>query len=605
MSQSLPNRKDVPLERQWAVESVYASLEEWESAFAAAAAKIPGIARFEGHLGASSAMLLQAIEEIDVVIQEIGRIWLYASMLQAGDAADQAAQALCSRAMALSVQFSTTSAFYDPEVLAIAPERLAEFLAAEPELAWRRHHFETLSLLRPHVRSAEVEGVLAQVGEISGGVHTAHDALIDADLKFAHAVTPSGERLPVAQGTVASLVQHTDRAVRKAGWESYADGYLGMKNTLAACLTTSGKSEIFHVRTRGYENVLQSRLVYDAIPRVVVENLLNTVQENLPVWHRYWSVLRKGLGVEKLHGYDVPLYESPATLITQRASLSFDDSVRIICDGMAPLGERYLAPMRRGLTEDRWVDAWPNVGKGSGAFSSGTYGSRPFIMMNYDSDYLSLSTLAHELGHSMHSYLSWEKQPHIFSNYSLFAAETASNFNQALVRAHLLNTVTDRDVRLQVLEEAISNFHRYLFVMPALAAFELDFYTKLENREPVTADGMSAKIVELFRKGYGDAVEIDEERLGITWAQFSHLYSAYYVYQYATGISAANALAQQVLAEGQPAADRYLSFLEAGGSMYPLDALKLAGIDMTSPAPITAAFGVLSGMIDEMEKLVG
>ncbi|BDI28382.1 oligoendopeptidase F [Capsulimonas corticalis] len=605
MSQTLPRRQDVPLERQWAVESVFASREEWEAAFAAVDAKIPGLARFEGRIGESGALLLQATEEIEAVSQALEPVWLYAGMLAAGDAGDQEAQALTSRARELHTRFSTAVAFYDPDFLAISAEALATFQADEPKLDLYRHRFDTLALTKPHVRSSEVEGVLAQVGEISAGPHAAHSALIDADLKFADAVTPSGERLTVAQGSVASLVQHADRAVRKAAWESYADGYLGMKNTLAACLTTSGKSQIFKVRTRGYENVLHSRILTDAIPRVVVDNLLAAVKENLPVWHRYWNVLRKGLGVEKLHGYDVPLYESPATLTKNRSPLPFAQAVEIICDGMARLGERYLGPMRRGLLEDRWVDAWPNVGKGSGAFSSGTYGTRPFIMMNYDDDFLSLSTLAHELGHSMHSYLSWEKQPYVYADYSLFAAETASNFNQAMVRAHLLKTVTDRNIRLQVLEEAISNFHRYLFVMPTLAAFELDFYTRLETRQPVTADSMSAKIVALFREGYGDAVELDEPRLGITWAQFGHLYSAYYVYQYATGISAANALAQQVLAEGQPAADRYLAFLEAGGSLYPLDALKLAGIDMTSPAPITAAFGVLSGMIDEMEALVG
>ncbi|MEO7714613.1 MAG: oligoendopeptidase F [Capsulimonas sp.] len=605
MSQALPRRQDVPLERQWAIESVFASVADWEAAFAAVEAEIPGLARFEGRVGESAAMLLEATEASSDLSQKFGPVALYAGMLSAGDAGDQNAQALRSRVRELGTRFNAVVAYYSPEFLAISPERLNEFYAAEPKLELHRHDFETQSLLRPHVRSTEVEALLAQSGEVSSGASSTYRALIDADLKFADAVTPAGERLPVAQGTIASLTQSMDREVRKAGWESYADGFIGMKNTIASCLTTSGKAYLFNTRARGYDNVLQQRMLPNAIPRIVVDNLLATVKENLPVWHRYWNVLRKGLGVETLHGYDVPLYESPASMTTGRSPLPFAEASQIICDGMAPLGDRYVGPMRRGLFEDRWVDAYPNIGKGSGAFSSGTYGQRPFIMMNYDDDFLSLSTLAHELGHSMHSYLSWEKQPYPYAHYSLFAAETASNFNQAMVRAHLLATVTDRNIRLQVLEEAISNFHRYLFVMPTLAAFELDFYTRLETRQPVTADSMSAKIVELFREGYGGAVELDEPRLGITWAQFPHLYSAYYVYQYATGISAANALAQQVLAEGQLAADRYLSFLEAGGSMYPLDALKLAGIDMTSPAPVTAAFGVLSGMIDEMEKLVG
>ena len=604
MSQALPRRQDVPLERQWAIESVFASVEEWESAFAAVESRIPSLARFEGRVGESAAALLDATEEIASVGREFGPVRLYAGMLAAGDAGDQGAQALSSRVRELGTRFSAAVAFYDPEFLAIPGERLSEFLAAEPKLEIYRHRFDTKALLRPYTRSTEVEALLAQTSDFAGGAGSTYRALIDADLTFADAVTPAGERLPVAQGTIASLVQSMDRDVRKAGWESYADGFLGMKNTLASCLTTSGKATLFYARARGYDDVLHARIASNEIPRAVIHNLLAAVKENLPVWRRYWNVLRKGLGVDTLYGYDVPIYESPASLTSTRSSLPFAEASRIICEGMAPLGERYVAPMRRGLAEDRWVDAWPNIGKGSGAFSSGAYGERPFIMMNYDDDYLSLSTLAHELGHSMHSYLSWEKQPYVYAHYSLFAAETASNFNQAMVRAHLLKTVTDRDVRLQVLEEAISNFHRYLFVMPTLAAFELDFYTRLETRQPITADGMSAQIVSLFREGYGDAVTLDEPRLGVTWAQFPHLYSPYYVYQYATGISAANALAQQVLAEGAPAADRYLAFLEAGGSLPPLDALKLAGIDMTSPAPVTAAFGVLSGMIDEMEELV-
>jgi oligoendopeptidase F len=286
-------------------------------------------------------------------------------------------------------------------------------------------------------------------------------------------------------------------------------------------------------------------------------------------------------------------------------AVPFAEATEMICRGMEPLGSDYVAAMRRGLTEERWVDSLPNQGKGSGAFSSGMKGTRPFIMMNYRDDLFSVSTLAHELGHSMHSYLTWQGQPPVYSNYSLFVAEVASNFNQALVRGRLLDEATDRDGTLTIIEEAISNFHRYLFVMPTLARFELDCHEKIERGEALTADGMSRTLAGFFREGYGGLVESDEARLGITWAQFGHLYSPFYVYQYATGIAAANALAEDVRTEGQPAAERYLNFLKAGGSLDPLDALKLAGIDMTSPAPIQRAFGVLSRMVDRLEEVVG
>jgi oligoendopeptidase F len=272
---------------------------------------------------------------------------------------------------------------------------------------------------------------------------------------------------------------------------------------------------------------------------------------------------------------------------------------------MSPLGEEYCEPMRHGMLNERWVDVYPNVGKRSGAYSSGFYGTNPFILMSHIDDLESMSTLAHEIGHSMHSYLSRKHQPQVYSRYGLFAAEVASNFNQAMVRAHLLEKNKDPNFQIAVLEEAMYNFHRYFFLMPILARWELEMHTRVERGEALTADSMITHMAELFREGYGPEVEIDEPRVGITWAQFStHLYSNYYVYQYSTGISAANALADRVLKGGESAAEDYKKFLRAGGSVFPLDALKLAGIDMTSPEPVERAFNVLEGHIDRLERLL-
>ena len=502
-------------------------------------------------------------------------------------------------------RLGAAAAYFDPEILGIPDEKLNTLYASEPKLEVYRHNFDTLRLIKPHVRSAEVEAVLAETGTLRSGPSQLFRSLVDADIKFGEVAGTDGAPRKVEQGTISALVEQPDRELRKAAWESYADGYLGMKNTLAASLTQSFQGYVFNARVRKYETVLASRMAPNGIPREVFDNLLSTFKDNLPIWHRYWKLMQKALKAPSLHVYDTPITHGPAALTAVRRKIEWNEGVAMICDGMAPLGPEYVSAMRRGLTEERWVDAWPNQGKGSGAFSSGAPGTHPFIMMNYTDDINSVSTLAHELGHSMHSYLTWENQPRVYSGYSLFAAETASNFNQALVRAHLLATTDDPAFRLQVLEEAFSNFFRYMLVMPTLARFELDSYTKLERGEALTADSMSAAIVSLFREAFGEAVVIDEPRVGITWAKFGHLYSGYYVYQYATGISAANALAQQVLAEGKPAAERYLNFLKAGGSVYPLDALKNAGIDMTSAAPITAAFQVLSGFVDDLEALVG
>ena len=605
MPDTLPKRSDVPNEQKWNVESVFPSTEAWEAEFTRVGGLLAEFADYAGHLGDSAATLTAALAkrtEVGLVMRKVG---LYAGMLRSGDTGDQAASALSSRAGGLAARFASATAFYEPELLAVDPDTLTGWVAQTPELALYRHYFDTLARRRDHVRSEEVEALLAQVSEPLSALGTASGSLTDADLKFAPVTDAEGVSHEVAQGTIADLLRHDDQSVRKAAWESYADGHLSVKNTLAACLSGRIKQSVFQSRARRYPSALEASLAPNAIPREVFDTLLSTFQANLPIWHRYWGLLKKGLGVETLYCSDVPADAVPAPMPKTETALSFAEATEIICAGMAPLGDEYVHAMRQGLLQDRWVDGMPNQGKGSGAFSSGLPGTYPFIMMNFRDDIFSVSTLAHELGHSMHSYLTWQNQPPIYSGYSLFVAEVASNFDQALVRGHLLDTTTDRNAVLAIIEEAISNFHRYLFVMPTLARFELDCHERIERGEALTADGMGATLAGFFREGYGGLVEVDDARLGITWAEFRHLYSPFYVYQYATGISAANALAEDVRAEGAPAAARYLSFLKAGGSLYPLDALKLAGIDMTSPEPIQRAFGVLSQMVDRLEAIVG
>jgi oligoendopeptidase F len=442
--------------------------------------------------------------------------------------------------------------------------------------------------------------VLAQVADVASSAYRIHVALEDVDLTFRTAQDEQGADVEIAQGNVWTLIRSRDRAVRRAAWEAYADGYLSVKNTMAATLVGAVKTDVFYARARRYDSALEAALGADNIPVLVFHNLIDRFKTRVPVWRRYWDVRRRALGVERLSVYDVyvPLVR------TQRA-IPYAEACQTIITGMAPLGEEYVTPLRRGLLEQRWVDVYPNRGKGSGAFSSGVPGTHPFLMLNYDDTLQTLSTLAHELGHSMHSYFTWQNQPPVYGQYSMFVAETASNFNQALVRGQLLQKETDPDAQLEILAEAMANFFRYFFIMPTLARFELECHERIERGEGLNADAMSALMVELLREGYGPEVEIDEARAGILWAQFTHLFSNFYVYQYATGISAANALADGVLREGAPAAERYLDYLKAGNSMFSIDALKVAGIDMTSREPVERAFGVLEGLVDRLDKLVG
>jgi oligoendopeptidase F len=371
---------------------------------------------------------------------------------------------------------------------------------------------------------------------------------------------------------------------------------------MANALATGVKQDVFVMRARGYRSSLEASLASNFIPVEIFHNLIDTFRRHLPTWHRYWRVRRRMLGYDTLREYDVkaPLTASPP-------HVPYETAVGWIAEGMRPLGDEYVSVLTRGATTERWVDAYPNVGKRMGAFSSGVPGTHPFIMMSYNDDLAGLSTLAHELGHSMHSYYTFATQPLMaYSRYGLFLAEVASNFNQALVRDHLFRTQADPGFQIALIEEAMGNFHRYFFIMPTLARFELEIHERVEKGQALTASSLNGLMAELFAEGYGDELTMDAERTGITWAQFhTHLYSNFYVYQYATGIAAAHALAEGILAGRPGAAERYLAFLKAGGSQYPLDTLRAAGVDMATPEPVESAFAVLSGLVDRLEALAG
>ncbi|MDQ2808754.1 MAG: oligoendopeptidase F [Chloroflexota bacterium] len=600
MATTLPKRSELPQEQTWNLESVFPSDAAWEAAYTGISPEIAALGRYQGRLAESGATLLEALQTRDDLILRVARISLYAGMQLAGDTADARFTARDEQTGSLWARALAAASYFEPEILAIAPETRAALVQDTPGLAVYAHYFDTLDRQREHIRSAEVEDLLAQAQDVAGASYRIHMALEDADMTFGSIKDEDGNDVPLAQGNAWKYIGSTDRRVRQEAWEGYADGYLAVKNTMAATLIGAVKSDVFFARAHNYGSAFEAAMEQNHIPAEVFHNLIATFQRNLPTWHRYWEIRRRALGVDRLHGYDVY-----APLTSKERDIPYATGIDMIAAGMAPLGEEYGTAMRRGLDAERWVDPLPNQGKGSGAFSSGVPGTHPFIMMNYDNTLGTVSTLAHELGHSLHSHFTWQHQPPIYSNYSMFVAETASNFNQALVRSHLLATETDPTFQLEVLAEAMGNFHRYLFVMPTLARFELFCHEQIEAGEGLSAEVMSAKMVELLREAFGPALEIDEARLGIFWAQFTHLFANFYVYQYATGISAAAALAKGVVEEGRPAADRYLQFLRAGASVYPIEALQLAGIDMSQPEPVERGFAVLADLVDRLDKLVG
>lgn len=593
---TVPQRKDIPPEFTWNANSLFPSTEAWKAERAGIANDISTLSRFRGRLSDSPDGVAEALEALDGFRARLTRLFTYALMAHSVDTTDSTAAALFGEAQSLMGQVMAAGAFVEPELLAIGQATLNQWSDEKPRLRIYRHYLADLFRKQEHIRSAEVEELLGLLADPFSGAARTEEMLTSADFQFEPALSATGEKLPVTQGTLGKILASPDRAARRSAWEHYTDEYLAHKHTLASTLNTSLKQSVFNMRARRHASTLAASLFEFNIPESVFHNLIETFRKNLPTWHRYWRVRRKMLGVDALQPYDIW-----APLTASKPVVPYPQAVDWICEGLAPLGEDYTRRLRNGCLAERWVDVYPNAGKTAGAFSCGGLGAPPFILMSYNDDLFSMSTLAHELGHSMHTLLASEHQPPVYAGYSLFAAEVASNFHQAMVRSYLFERHADPAFQINLVEEAMSNFHRYFFIMPTLARFELETHQRAERGQSLTADDLNSLMADLFSEAYGSEMSVDRERVGITWATFGHLYTDYYVYQYATGISGANALARRILSGAPNAVNDYLGFLKAGSSLYPLDALRQAGVDLTTPEPVEAAFQVLSGIVDRLE----
>lgn len=596
---AVPARSDIPKQYTWNDENVFASMADWEAASESIPQEINALKAYQGRLGESADTLAAFYEVLEAVIEKVYKIYVYASMFSSVDGMNQTYTAMAGRAQGLAGMAMGASGFVEPELLSIGRETLRAWGETNPKIAEYQHSYDDLFRRQEHVRSAEVEELLGMLSDVRRQPYTTYGMLTDTDLQYAPATDSSGTQHPVTQGMLQAHLNNTDRELRRTAYESFTDGHLSVKNTLASNLANAIKMDVFYARAHRFDTALEAALFEYNIPNGAFFNLIDTFKKNLPTWHRYWAVRRKMLGVDSLQPYDIW-----APLTASNPVVSYNQAVDWICEGMAPLGEAYVSTLRRGCLEDRWVDVYPNEGKRQGAFSSGSYGTMPFIMMSYNDNLLSMSTLAHELGHSMHSYLTNSTQPIVYSGYSMFVAEVASNFNQAMTRHYLREAkADDRLFQIALIEEAMSNFHRYFFIMPTLARFELEVHTRVEQGRGINADTLNALMADLFAEGYGSEMAFDRDRVGITWGTFLHMYLNYYVFQYATGISAAHALADKVLSGDPNAAQRYVEFLSMGSSRYPIDALKHAGVDMTTPEAVETTFGVLASMVDQLESL--
>ncbi len=601
MSTKVPVRSKVDKKFTWNAESVYKSDKAWEKEVDKILQDIPKIKAFQGRLAQGPSVLLDALQTAHNLIARAQKAFMYAGFAYAVDTTNQRAAGQRGRGYDMFAQVLSAVSFLQPEILSLGRETLEDWMSQEPKLEVYRHSFDDLFRKQAHVRSAEVEELLGLVSDPLQGPNNSTNMLTNADFKFRPAKDSNGKAIEVSQGAINNLMHNPDRTARRTAYESYMDKYLENKNTLASNLAHSIKANVFYMRARRHESSLAASLFDLNIPTDVFYNLIDTFKSKLPVWHRYFEIRRKTLGLKKLAYYDMW-----APITKKKVKVPFEKGVELICESLAPMGRDYVNTVRKGVLKDRWVDVYPNQGKGEGAFSWGAQGTHPFINMNYTDEVTSMSTLAHELGHSMHSYLTWKNQPFVYSDYSLFVAEVASNFHQAMMRGHLLNSVTDKNFQLALLEEAVGgNFFRYFFQMPTLARFELETHQRTERGEPLTADSMIDLMADLFAEGFGPNFDMDRERVGMTWATFGHLFSDYYVYSYATGISGANALAGRIL-RGEPnAVENYLGFLKSGSSDYSLNVLKKAGVDLATPQPVEETFAVMEDYIDRMEKLLG
>ena len=602
VARTLPTRAEVDKRFTWDAESVFADEAAWESAVETILARLPDLAEFKGHLGDSPETLADWFDATERVQRLFGKVTVYTTMSYSVDVNDQAAVARTDRTRTAAAQLGAAMSFAMPEMIAIGFPKLREWVATSPRLAHLGHYVDRLEKLQSHVRSPEVEEVLTQVSDPLASAVSAHSVLANADMKFPPAVGVEGTE-EVAQGTIGTLLTSPDPSIRRTAYESYADAHLALQNTMATSLAAGIKRDVFYARARGYTSSLHAALEPAFIPLAVFHNIIQAFRDNVGTWHRYWRLRRRVSGQQTLKAHD-----TRAPLQDFRLDVPYEQAVEWIASGVAPLGDEYVRVLRKGALEERWVDVYPNKGKRMGAFSTGVPDTRPFIFMSYNDDIFAMSTLAHELGHSMHSYYARSTQPFVYSNYGLFQAEVASNMHQSLTRRHLLATQSDPGFQVAVLEEAMANFYRYFFIMPTLARLELELHQSVERGIPITAAYLTDLMADLMAEVYGDEVDIsgpDRDRAGSTWAQFhTHLYSNFYVYQYATGIAGAHHLASRVVAGEKGAAQAYVAFLKSGGSMYPLEGLKLAGVDMLSPEPVRSAFETLAATVTGLEQLL-
>ena len=594
---SIPERDQIPEEYTWNTADLFPSDEAWEAEFEAFKEAVKVLPTYAGRLGESAETLYEYMELSMELGRRMGLLFNYASRKTHQDTRVGKYQAMAGKMGALSVEISSSRSFETPELLAIPDEKLEQFYAEKPELELYRWNFTMIRDRRDHILSDAEEKLLSAAGEMADAPSEIFSKFSNADLKFPPAVDGEGKEHPLSNGSFVPCEMSEDRVLRKSAYEVYYSTIGSFRNTAAALLEGEVKQRKFYAAARKYSSPLAAAVSRTRVPEEVYHNLIKTVNANLDKMHRYVALRKKLLGVDELHMYDIytPMVAGAEKKIT------FEEAKDIVYDSLAPLGEDYRAILKEGF-ENRWIDVYENVGKRSGAYSAGG-DPHPYVLLNHKDNLDSMFTLAHEMGHALHSYHSNRTQPQIYRSYVIFVAEVASTCNEALLMQYLLGKTTDKKERALLINQFLDDFKGTLYRQTMFAEFELLLGTLNAQGVPLTADRICQEYKALNEKYYGPDM-ISDDYIAMEWARIPHFYMNYYVYQYATGYSAAIALSRRILKEGEPAVKDYLEFLSGGRSKDPIDLLKGAGVDMSSPAPIQSALDLFGELLDEMEELM-
>lgn len=593
----LCTREEIPAEVKWAIEDLYKNDDEWEADFTRLKEHLPELSAYEGRLGESAQTLLSMQRLCDKMNMLAEKVYVYANQRLHENTDNAVYQNLASRAQSLLVEMSERTSYIEPEIMGLPEGTIEKYLQENGELRVYGQYFENMIRQKAHVLPGEMEKLLASAGELAESPKDIFSMFNNADIRFPKITGEDDTDVEVTHGRFISLLQSKDQRVRKDAFEALYGVYEKFRNTLAATYRANVKQEVFFARARRYGSDLEAALDGSYIPVSVYDNLIHVVHEHLPLMHRYVKIRKKLLGLDELHMYD--LY----TPMTENSGehFSFEDAKKTVLEGLAPMGEEYLSHLKDGF-EYGWIDVYENQGKRSGAYSWGAYGTHPYVLLNYQGTLNDVFTLAHEMGHALHSWYSDETQPYIYAGYRIFVAEVASTCNEALLIHHLLKKAKDPKNKAYLINYFLEQFRTTLYRQTMFAEFEKITHGLQEEGEALTAERLCSIYYDLNKAYFGEDICIDRQ-IEMEWARIPHFYTPFYVYQYATGFSAAIALSGKILREGEAAVEQYKKFLKGGSSMYPLELLRLAGVDMEQKKPVEDALQVFSEYLDEMERL--